>query len=207
MPFKKTRRKDISISLTSKRNFNRVRAQPLYLQMKIFLIGFMGSGKSTIGKLLAEKLGMDFIDFDRHIEQETGKTIPEIFDMEGEDTFRLLEHEYLKKLLDKDRVVIALGGGTPCFHNNMELINKNGTSVYISMSVDTLVKRVSKARNKRPLIRDLNDVDLKYFIETNLEKRLPDYRQAHLSVCAEDMNAEQVAEVIRKSVEKNESKK
>ena len=167
----------------------------------------MGSGKSTIGKLLAEKLGMDFIDFDRHIEQETGKTIPEIFDMEGEDTFRLLEHEYLKKLLDKDRVVIALGGGTPCFHNNMELINKNGTSVYISMSVDTLVKRVSKARNKRPLIRDLNDVDLKYFIETNLEKRLPDYRQAHLSVCAEDMNAEQVAEVIRKSVEKNESKK
>jgi shikimate kinase len=174
--------------------------------MKIFLIGYMGSGKSTIGQLLSEKLGMDFIDFDKHIEQETGKTIPEIFDTEGEEKFRALEHEYLKNLLNKDHVVISLGGGTPCFHNNIELINKNGTSVYIEMSVDALLKRLSNARNKRPLIRNLNEVDMKYFIETNLEKRLPVYRQAHLSVCAENLSVEQLAEVIIQSVKRTNQK-
>ena len=167
----------------------------------------MGSGKSTIGKLLAEKLRMDFIDFDNHIEQATGKTITEIFDTEGEEKFRTLEHQHLKKLLNKDNVVISLGGGTPCFHNNIELINKNGVSVYIEVSVDVLVKRLSKGKTKRPLIRDVHEVDLKYFIETNLEKRLPIYRQAHISICVNNMNAKQVAEVIRQSVEKNESNK
>ena len=91
----------------------------------IFLTGFMGSGKSTVGKLLAEQMSLDFIDFDSFIEQEQGKTITEMFDSGGEDKFRELEHEYLKKLLLKKNVVISLGGGTPCFHNNIELINNS----------------------------------------------------------------------------------
>ncbi|MEK6616439.1 MAG: shikimate kinase, partial [Bacteroidota bacterium] len=144
--------------------------QRLYLHMKIFLIGYMGSGKSTVGKRLAEKLSrkeetnFDFIDFDKHIEKGTGKTITEIFASDGEEKFRMLEYEYLKKLLNKENSVISLGGGTPCFHNTIQLINKNGISVYLEMSLNALVARLSKAKNKRPLIRDLNEVDLKYFI-------------------------------------------
>ena len=170
--------------------------------MNIYLIGYMGSGKSTVGRLLAAKLQLEFIDFDEHIELSTEKTITEIFDQEGEEKFRALEHECLKRLLTKNNVVIALGGGTPCFHNNMELINKKGTSVYIDMNVADLVKRLAKARNKRPLIRDLNEVDLKYFVEANLEKRLPVYKQAHHTIHAGNLPTEKLAEIIWESVKR-----
>ena len=157
----------------------------------------MGSGKSSIGKHFAEMMKSDFIDFDRHIEKETGKTITEIFDKDGEEKFRFLEHEYLKKLLHKENVVISLGGGTPCFHNNIDLINKNGISVYLEMSVDALVKRLSKARNKRPLIRDLNEIDLKYFIEENLEKRVPIYKQAKIIINAETLSIDKLSKKLK----------
>lgn len=160
----------------------------------------MGSGKSTIGKLLSEKLKMKFIDLDKHIEQKSEKTITEIFSSDGEEKFRVMEQEYLNNLLQEDNAVISLGGGTPCFHNNIEFINKNGTSVYIEMNADALVKRLSQEKDKRPLIRNLNEVELKYFIEKNLEKRLPVYRQAHLSVATKNLNAEQVAEIIRRCI-------
>jgi shikimate kinase len=168
--------------------------------MKIYLIGYMGSGKSSVGELLAAKLKLSFIDFDRYIEKETGKTVAEIFDTEGEDKFREMEHEYLKKLLGKEDVVVSLGGGTPCFHNNIDIINKNGTSVYLKMDVDTLVKRLFKARNKRPLIRGLNETELKYFIEANLEKRWAIYEQAHFTVDGSGLSPVEIAEEIRKIV-------
>ena len=168
--------------------------------MKIYLIGYMGSGKSAIGSILAGQMKLDFIDFDKHIENETGKTITEIFDAFGEDKFRELEHEYLKKLLTKENVVISLGGGTPCFYNNMELINMSGISVYIEMDVDSLVKRLSNARNKRPLIRDLNETELKYFIETNLEKRKTMYQQAHFSIIGNKRSTGELAEEIKKNI-------
>jgi shikimate kinase len=162
----------------------------------------MGSGKSTTGKLLAEKLKKDFIDLDIHIEETTGKTIKEIFDTEGEESFRFIEHEFLKKLMSKNNVVISLGGGTPCFYNTMELINQNGTSVYIEMGVDTLVKRLSKVQNKRPLIRGINEVDLKYFINTNIEDRLPFYGKADYIIQAEKKTADELAEIIEKLLKK-----
>ncbi|MBI4929392.1 MAG: shikimate kinase [Bacteroidetes bacterium] len=168
--------------------------------MKIFLTGYMGSGKSTVGKRLAEKLNLDFIDFDRHIEQEKGKTIAEIFDAEGEEKFRLLEREHLIKLLAKDNAVISLGGGSPCFHNNMEIINKNGTSVYIEMDAEALVKRLADSRNKRPLIRGMNEVDLKFFIETNLKKRQSIYRQAHHTIKVDKQNSDDLAAQIIKLI-------
>jgi shikimate kinase len=165
--------------------------------MKIYLIGYMGSGKSTVGELLADRMKLDFIDFDKHIERETGKTITEIFDTAGEEKFRELEHQHLKKLLSQDDVVISLGGGTPCFYNNIGLIKQAGISVYLEMNVDSLVKRLSKARNKRPLIRDLNETELKYFIEANLEKRKMIYEQAHFSVQASDLSLEKIVEGIK----------
>lgn len=162
----------------------------------------MGSGKSTVGKRLAEKLNVDFIDFDKHIEKETGKIITEIFDKDGEEKFRLLEHEYLKKLLNKENVIISLGGGTPCFHNNIHLINNNGISVYLEMSSDALVKRLLKAKNKRPLIRGLNEVDLRYFVEANLEKRKPVYQKANYLVPCDQLSADDISEKIITLIER-----
>lgn len=168
--------------------------------MKIYLIGYMGSGKSTVGKLLAELMKLDFIDFDRYLEKEEGKSIENIFDMAGEDKFRDLEHEYLKKLLPIKNVIVSLGGGTPCFHNNMELINNSGTSVYLEMDADTLVKRLSKAKNKRPLIRGLNETELKYFIGTNLEKRQAVYKQAHVIINSSQESPEELVEKIKQKI-------
>ena len=160
----------------------------------------MGSGKSSVGKVLAEKLKVDFLDFDRYIENETGKTIEDIFDTQGEEKFREIEHEYLKKILHKENIVVSLGGGTPCFHNNIELINKSGTSVYLKMDVESLVKRLFKARNKRPLIRGLNETELQYFIEANLDKRRAIYEQANFTVNASGLTVEEVSEDIRKKI-------
>src|SRR5437660_384427 len=103
--------------------------------MKIFLMGYMGSGKSAVGKCLAKKLNFYFIDFDDYVEKEAGKSVSEIFSNGGEKKFRELENKYLKKLLHINNAVVSLGGGTPCFYNNMELIKKNGISVYFEMKV------------------------------------------------------------------------
>jgi len=156
----------------------------------------MGSGKSTVGKRLAEKLTFGFIDFDMRLEKESGKTIAEIFDSEGEEKFRLMEHEQLKKLLDEDNVVIALGGGTPCFYNNIERINKNGISIYMEVPVDVLVKRLSKAAHKRPLIRGMNEAELRSFIAENLERRERIYRSAHHIIKIEKQTIEEIADEI-----------
>ena len=170
--------------------------------MKVYLVGYMGSGKSTIGRLLAEQLKLDFIDFDRFIEQEEGKTIAHIFDSTGEDKFRELEHSYLKKILPTENAIISLGGGTPCFHNNMDLITGNGISVYLEMDVDTLVQRLSKARNKRPLIRGLNETELKLFIEANLEKRRPLYQKSAYTIQGQDRSPDEIVAAIVKLLRK-----
>lgn len=166
--------------------------------MKIFLIGYMGSGKSTVGKKLAEKFNLGFIDFDDYIEKASGKTISDIFETQGEEKFRTLEMKYLAEILKMDNALISLGGGTPCFNNNIDIINKNGISVYIEMSADALAKRLIKARKKRPLIQGMNEVDLKYFIEANLEKRREVYHQAKHIVHSGNNTADELTEKIMK---------
>ena len=168
--------------------------------MKIFLIGYMGSGKSTAGKKLASKLGLTFLDLDDYIESEYGKTIPEIFEKEGEEKFRELEHLYLKKVLSFDNIVISLGGGTPCFYNHMELLNNSGLTVYLKMSVDALATRLVNAKKKRPLIQDMSEFDLKNFISTNLSKREPFYLQSHYKVKAKNLDIDELAEFLKKEV-------
>ena len=162
----------------------------------------MGSGKSTIGKLLAEKMKMNFIDLDEYIEKKTGMTITDTFKIQGEKKFRLIEHNSLKELIEKTNVVISLGGGTPCFHNNMELVNKNGISVYLSTNADILAERLLKVRNSRPLVRDLNEKDISSFIETNLKKRLPFYEKANYTLQSGNKSAEELAEEIENIIRK-----
>jgi len=157
----------------------------------------MGSGKSTVGKKLAKKLKLSFVDMDEYIETYCKKTVAEIFEQEGEDKFREVENTCLKSLINEKDVVISTGGGTPCFYNNMELMNSNGVTVYLKMSVEGLVSRLIKAKNKRPLIKDMSESDLKVFVATNLENREPYYSQAQYKVKAKDLDLDELVDFIK----------
>ncbi len=150
--------------------------------MKIFLIGFMGAGKSFFGKRLAAKLKMDFIDLDNFIEENEGQSISTIFENKKEKGFRKIENQYLKILSKKTNTVIACGGGTPCFHNNMQWMNKNGLTIYLKSSNNLLFQRLKKGKRNRPLLKDLSDSELKRFIKIKVADRTGDYEMAKYSV-------------------------
>ena len=139
--------------------------------MRIFLIGFMGSGKSLLGKQLAEKLKFQFIDLDKYIEEKGKKNIEEIFQKNGEDYFRKIESKYLVETIHFENTVIACGGGTPCFYKNMNWLNKNGTTVYLKLSTEILHERLLPIKNNRPLLAHLKDEELMDFIEGKLKER------------------------------------
>lgn len=143
--------------------------------MKIFLIGFMGSGKTTVGKKLASKMGYLFMDMDRVIEEENQMTISRIFDEKGEDEFRMMEHDLILRIVQMEDVVISTGGGVPCFNTNMELINKHGISIYLKMNPEDLLKRLKGSKYERPLIRDLSPKELDQYISEKLKEREPHY--------------------------------
>lgn len=140
--------------------------------MKItYLIGYMGSGKSTIGRKLANKLDIGFIDLDKYIEEKESSTIAEIFEMKGEAEFRKIEQQALIEVSKLENKVISLGGGTPCFFDNMEIINNSGVSVYLKMPIGMLVSRLINAKVQRPLIKGMNREELFSFIEEQLYER------------------------------------
>jgi len=146
--------------------------------MKIFLIGFMGCGKSTLGRKLATKLGYDFIDLDHQIEMLAGMSVGAYFAVSGESAFRIFESKTLKELNYPDNCVVATGGGAPCYFDNMQWINENGLSVYIEMPPAALAKRLESGKDKRPLLKDMNEEELITFIGHKLEERNPFYQQA-----------------------------
>jgi shikimate kinase len=141
--------------------------------MKIVLIGYMSSGKSTIGKHLADKLFLPFIDLDIYIEKKEKKSVSDIFKNKGEIYFRLIEHKYLKEILISDqKVVLSLGGGTPCYADNMNLINTANTiSFYLQTSIKVLVDRLTKEKDDRPLIASLEDNKISEFVAKHLFER------------------------------------
>src|SRR6266540_1578720 len=130
--------------------------------MRIFLIGFMGSGKTHWGKQVAQRLSLPFFDLDEVIVAAEQRTIPDIFSESGEEYFRGKEREVLEDLVDKNtNMVLSCGGGTPCFFNNIEFMKKYGTAVWLNTHVDVLLHRLMKQRVKRPLLKDIDDDDLK----------------------------------------------
>ncbi len=146
---------------------------------RIFLIGYMGSGKSTIGKLLAEKLGYSFIDMDTHIEEKHFKTVSQIFAEKGETEFRLLEQQCLHEVAEFENVVISTGGGAPCFFDNMHYMNTHGLTIYLKFTAAELAKRLEASQaNKRPLLANLKGRELQQFIAHGLSKRELFYKQA-----------------------------
>ncbi len=146
--------------------------------MIIFLIGFMGSGKSTTGRRLSSKLGYDFVDTDEVIIDRYGLSINEIFFQIGEEKFRESETLLLNELIQKESLVVSTGGGMPCHSENMELINANGCSIYLKLSPQALFSRLSPGKHKRPLIKNLNDEELMSFVEETLLEREPLYSKA-----------------------------
>lgn len=150
--------------------------------MKIFLIGFMGSGKSVSGRKLASSLGLSFADLDTLIEQNYKMTIPGIFSQFDETVFRKLETKVLTDFIKNDNFVLSCGGGTPCFNNNMELIKKNGISVYIKLSPKSLVDRLIKSKTKRPLIQNIEPEQLVSKIEEMLYYRENFYSQSNITI-------------------------
>jgi shikimate kinase len=160
----------------------------------------MGSGKSTAGKALATQLGYEFIDLDKFIEQEYKMSIPEIFSSKGEKEFRAMEHNSLKKLIEKDKLVVACGGGTPCYYNNMELMNNNGATVYLKMSADSLVNRLINAKDKRPLVANKSEAELREFVSRQLEKREDTYHKAQYTVKGKDLDIKELAAFVKEQV-------
>jgi shikimate kinase len=153
---------------------------------RIFLIGYMGSGKSTVGQLLATQLGYGFIDMDAHIEGKLFKTVSQIFAELGEEQFRLLEAQCLHEVAEFDRVVISTGGGTPCFFDNMEFMNKQGLTVYLKLSSAELAERLELSHAyKRPLLAGRKGEELKQFIAEGLTRREPFYSRAAYAVSGE----------------------
>jgi shikimate kinase len=150
--------------------------------MRIYLIGFMGAGKTRGGRILSEKLGLKFLDLDEWIEQEEGQSVSEIFRDRGEATFRELEAAYLRRTSGMSGIIVATGGGTPCFFENIDWMKENGFTIYLRASVETLVERLKMDKDKRPLLAGLADETLKSTIESRLLERSPFYEKAFLEV-------------------------
>ncbi|MCF8303012.1 MAG: shikimate kinase [Bacteroidales bacterium] len=164
--------------------------------MRIFIVGFMGSGKSSVGRKLAHKLGYDFLDTDVLFENRFQMSIPNFFTRFGEQKFRELEHEVLLSHIEMGNMVLSTGGGTPCFYNHMKLLKQYGTVIYLKMEAGELFERLKHSRRQRPLINKENTHDLYQFIEVKLEERRPFYEQAHIEVDAAHINTRTLVEIV-----------
>lgn len=165
---------------------------------KIFVVGYMGSGKTLIGNLIAERLKVPFYDLDLLIEKRLGISISQIFQQKGEIYFRKIEHQIFAELASIDSVfVLSLGGGTPCYANNHLLLSgENITSVYLSASIETLSSRLFDERHKRPLIANLNNDEFKEYIAKHLFDRSYFYNQAVFKVLVNHKSPEEITDEV-----------
>jgi shikimate kinase len=164
---------------------------------RIYLMGFMGAGKSSLGKKLAKELQFDFYDLDDLIIEQEKQTIAEIFKNKGEPYFRKLETQVLKGTIEFEKAVIALGGGTPCRQENINWIRQHGYSIYLQLSVNHLTSRLLPRKAKRPLIADLSDEEIRNFVVQKLSEREVFYAQADLRVWSSKSNLKEIYKAAR----------
>lgn len=157
----------------------------------------MGAGKTIVGKKLAQSLHYRFVDLDELIKTKSKKSIPEIFELEGEDFFRIAEQQALHSLKDESNVVVATGGGCPAFENNMEWMNAHGKTIYLNGSLGVLFHRIAPLKKQRPLIAHLDDVDIMDFMVTTLKERSAHYEKATFVVDGDG----KVEEVVKRVME------
>jgi shikimate kinase len=165
--------------------------------MRIFLIGFMGSGKTTLGKQLASRLGYQFIDNDHLIEDQTGMTIAEFFTSHGESKFREVESTVLKSMEQHRDVVVSTGGGAPCYFDNMEVMNQLGTTIYIKVDPKTLAHRLRHSHTERPVLQGKTDDALLQFIIEKLSEREAFYIQAQKTVQSSNLKVDDLLTVLK----------
>jgi shikimate kinase len=176
----------------------------LKLPEHIFLTGFMGSGKTTLGKKLASLMNLPFIDLDRYIETKEKDTIANLFENKGETVFREIESACLDEILQqKQSTVISLGGGTICFHSNLEKVKNKGTLVYIDLPPKVLVERIKNGKTKRPLLKNVAEQDMFDFVEQKLEERKNYYNKAHIIVNGLNLTPQHLHQIIIGSLQKN----
>ena len=164
--------------------------------MRIFLIGFMGTGKSHWGKIWASHHNLKFIDLDIEIEKKTGLSVDEIFEKKGEDFFRNAESETLMKMEQYDNCIIACGGGTPCFKNNMDWMNNNGLTILLSSTPTRILENIINDNKERPLLKKINKGELLFFIEMKLKERMGFYKKANVQLKAIELNSNSIDAII-----------
>ena len=161
----------------------------------------MGSGKSHISKILSDKINFKLLDLDKEISKRLKMTIPEIFDKKGEIFFRKTEREILEEILASDEnIVLSLGGGTPVYYNNMEIINLNSKTVFLKANINTLVTRISKQKEKRPLITNISDEDLPEFIAKHLFERNAYYSKSQFTLSTDNKDPEDIVLEIKEKL-------
>lgn len=145
---------------------------------RIIIIGYMGSGKTTVGHALSQELGLPFYDLDWYIETRMHRTVKQIFDEKGVEGFRKIEHNLLHEVAEFEDVIISCGGGTPCFFDNIDYINRQGETVYLKCTTDVLYKHLKMGKTVRPLLLNKTSDEVKTFIEAQLKQREPFYAKA-----------------------------
>lgn len=160
--------------------------------IRIILIGYMGAGKSTLGKHLAIKLGVPFIDSDKRIEEQEGQSINEIFDQKGEDYFRTKEAELIKALFSKKEFVLSTGGGLPCFNGLMDELNALGTTIYLQHKPELLFGRLRANNSKRPLLAELDDNELRAYVKSKIAEREIYYTKAQMILKKEEQTRDEI---------------
>jgi len=152
------------------------------------MVDFMGSGKSHWGRIWAAKFKLGFIDLDEQIELREGKSVVAIFESRGEDYFRQIEAAELRALATVRNTIVACGGGTPCFGDNMQWMNEKGLTVYLSATPDEILRRLKRNQQQRPLITALNQAELLFFIQQKLKERIPFYTQCNVHLPSAEIN-------------------
>ncbi|MFN4298240.1 MAG: shikimate kinase [Thermaurantimonas sp.] len=168
------------------------------MQKKIVLLGYMGSGKTTIGRILANELRLPFWDLDEVIGQMFGMTVPYMIQKKGEIFFRECEQKALNVVLQNPSYILASGGGTPCYYDNIDVINAHSTSIYFQCSPTTLSQRLLPEKQNRPLIADIEDKFLPEYIAKHLFERTPFYEKAHITIDANREMNSIVSELLEK---------
>lgn len=166
--------------------------------MRIYLVGFMGCGKSSVGKKLAALLNYNFIDLDQLIEESFSLSVEEIFNSKGEESFRIMEQKCLQSTFGMDDIVVATGGGTPAFFENMNRINENGISVFIDLPPLAIEKRLRMSRKPRPLVKNLSSEELLAFVIDKSEERRPFYLSANISINGINLKPEDIIDALNK---------
>ncbi|MDO4310010.1 MAG: shikimate kinase [Prevotella sp.] len=166
---------------------------------RIIIVGYMGAGKTTVGKALARELGLQFYDLDWYIESRQHKTVPQIFAERGEDGFRRIEHNMLHEVAEFEDVVISCGGGTPCFFDNIDYMNAQGDVVYLKADPEVLYRHLLMGKTERPLLKGKSPEELVAFITEQLARREPFYTKARHTL---DVSLMDNYEKIKISVER-----